>query len=97
MAMETDTDVREAMAGEHITIPLLLDSTPYGEDGMGYLKRFFDAYLFTTFPNWEGYFGTVVFDREGKILAGFKSESPGEVDPVLSYIKKIVEVEEESR
>jgi hypothetical protein len=65
-----------------IRVPLFLDVNSFNDYG-----RIFESYLTNTHPNWDGVYGTVVYDREGKILKDFKSEGPKTPDPVLTTLK----------
>jgi hypothetical protein len=49
---------------------LALDPLP--SDGDAWKNRYFDGYLSTKFPEWEGLFGTVLYDETGTIFATVK-------------------------
>jgi hypothetical protein len=70
-----------------IRAPVVLDQEPYGDDGQGYIRRVFDGYLSARFPRWEMGYGTVIYDREGLIVADFKPGTPG--DPVLDAVRRL--------
>jgi hypothetical protein len=76
-----------------IRVPLVLDPVPlYGDDGRGYLKRFFDGYLVASMPSLGFEYRAVIFDREGKIVSAFKAAPPGDngVDPVLQTLQRMI-------
>ena len=68
-----------------IRVPVIVD--PVSSENFG-INRFFQGYLAGQLPHWNG-FGTVVYDREGKIIAEFSGDH-GSEDPVFAKIKKLV-------
>lgn len=82
----------KGLAANKIRIPLILDPNPKnGDDGQGYLKRMFDGYMLAARPDWKTDPRTFVYDREGKIVAQFRSESPGDEEPVLAKMQRLLE------
>ena len=78
------------LAARHLRVPLVLDPVP-DPDGSNYLKRLFDGYMVGLHPEWAQEYRTFIYDREGKMVAAFRSEAPaaGQDDPVLATIKKL--------
>jgi hypothetical protein len=61
---------------------LLLD--PHVSDGDGWKERYFDGYLTDTHPEWDGQFGTVVYNQFGQIVGAVKS---GDAAAVVKIVK----------
>lgn len=82
--------IRSTLQGRGIFMPaLMLDPySPENDEGLGYLKRFFDGYLSAKNPELGFDFRTVVTDREGKILGVFKAMPPeaGKQDHVEEFL-----------
>lgn len=76
--------------GGAVRVPLLIER----EAIPGNYTRFSDGYLVPLFPNWDHNFGSVIMDKEGKIIADFKSEGAVEVDPILATLKKLEGIHE---
>lgn len=86
----------DGFAALGIRASLVLDPLPkyLPPDFTDNLDRFFEGYLIANSPNpeWWGDPRTVIFDREGKVVAQFKSETPpaGEDDPVFKKLKALL-------
>lgn len=80
--------VVSTLAAEGIRVPVLLDPTPLDD----YLGRFFDGYVAALKPEWGGLFGTLVYDREGKVVTSFApaDESASRADEALEYLRQIL-------
>jgi hypothetical protein len=79
-------DVMKVFASEAIRVPMLLDPTPVDD----YLARYFDGYVCALKPAWGGLYGTLVYDREGKIVASFDpaDEAGSRQDEALEFLRK---------
>jgi hypothetical protein len=82
-AQQMYESIKPVMQAKGIRIPLLVDAEKFE----GEFSRFFEAHLTPKFPEWEGLPGTVIYDREGKIVVGFRSAREGEENAVLDTIK----------
>jgi hypothetical protein len=80
----------DGFAALGIRVPLLLDPRPEGDDPQGYLRRIFDGYLVASFPDWGKEYRTVIYDREGKIVAAFRSMPGAAEDPVLKTLRRLL-------
>ncbi len=83
----------DGMNARGVRIPLLLDPKPVsGPLGNGYLFRFFDGYMSAAFPEMGYDPRTLIYDREGKIVGAFRSETPTEAhDPVFELLESLVD------
>lgn len=71
-----------------IRVPLLLESYPVsGPNGNEYLRRFAGGYLGALRPNMPRGNGSLIFDREGKILLSLSSE---EMDADTSRVQGVL-------
>ncbi len=79
--------IKREMDDLSLHVPTLVDRQEVG-DGF---SRFFEGYLAPLHRGqWPvGEPGTVIYDREGKILAGFRSVGAVEPDPVLQVLKTL--------
>jgi hypothetical protein len=77
-------DVMKVFESEAIRVPLLLDPTPVDD----YLARYFDGYVCALKPGWGGLYGTLVYDREGKVVASFDpaNEAGSRQDEALEFL-----------
>ena len=75
-----------------IRVPLVLDPLPkYLPDGTFNTQRYFDGYMMAAANrDWGSDPRTFIYDREGKIVAMFRSESPTGGDPVLAKLKELI-------
>lgn len=72
-------------AANHISVPLLIDELQVGEG----FSRIFEGYFTPMYPQWGGVYGSVVYDREGKVMAQFKSQGAHAKDPILALLKTL--------
>jgi hypothetical protein len=82
-AQQMYESIKPVMQAKGIRIPLLVDAEKFE----GEFSRFFEAHLTPKFPEWDDLPGTVVYDREGKIVVGFRSAREGEENAVMDTIK----------
>ena len=68
-----------------VEVPLLIDVDEFGDD----YSRIFYSYLTPLNPDWGGRYGTVIYDREGKILAAFPGGVVHDPDPVLATLETL--------
>lgn len=76
--------------GKEVRVPILVDPVPNPDDE-NYQHRLFAGYFTALFPEWGNVYRTVIYDREGKIIAAFKSEAIKGQDPVLQSVKAYLE------
>jgi len=76
-------EVKTSLASLNIRVPLVVDRQTFATD----FSRFFEAYLAPRHQDWQGLPGSVIYDREGKIVASFRSTGPKEPDPILGALK----------
>jgi hypothetical protein len=81
-------EIKPQMGSLGIRVPLLVDREKVENE----FSRFFEGHLSAKFPEWEGLPGTVIYDREGKIIASFKSQLPGERDMVFETMKTLRQI-----
>jgi hypothetical protein len=74
--------IRANMANLGIRVPVWVDRQLFG----GEFSRFFESYLSAKNPQWHGLPGTAIYDREGKIIAAFRSEGKGGDDKVFAVV-----------
>lgn len=81
-------DAMAVFQSEAIRVPMLLDPTPVDD----YLARYFDGYVCALKPEWGGLYGTLVFDREGKVVASFDpaDEAGSRQDEALEFLHDVL-------
>jgi len=90
-ALQNGDDFFDGFARMGIRVPYAIDPQPMDDaDGLGYLRRFFDGYLMAQFPGFGLDFRTVIYDRDGRIVAVFKAEGVTGDDPVLTRLKSLL-------
>jgi len=75
--------VARELSAKGLNVELMLD--PHPVDGDAYKDRYFDGYLSSTYPNWRGLFGAVIY-KDGIIIKDFKAGNPQEVTDYLKGV-----------
>lgn len=80
--------MQQLLDEEGIRVDMALDTKPIDD----YLGRFFDGYIAALKPEWGGLFGTIVYDREGKIVRSFApaDAETDDHDEILRYLQGLL-------
>ena len=79
----------EGFKNSGIRSPYFIDPGPMDEDGLQPDRVF--GYFSATFPEWEGLYGTLIYDREGKVVySGILSDEEDKKDDLFNKIKELI-------